>query len=82
VQLEKIQMCLSIPGRILSITEHIAEVDIGGVTTRANIVLLDNVRVGDYVLVHTGFAIQKYDRNDAEETLELFRKAAQTHGLQ
>ncbi len=75
-------MCLSIPGKVLSVTENIAEVDVGGVTTRASIVLLDDVRVGDYVLVHTGFAIQKYDRDDAEETLKLFRKAAQAHGLQ
>ena len=66
-------MCLAIPGRIISITGNTAEVDISGVVTRADLTLVDDAAIGDFVLVHAGFAIQKYDREDAEQTLKLFR---------
>jgi len=67
-------MCLAIPGRIVSIDDNLATVDIDGVVIRADITLLENLSAGDYVLVHAGFAIQKYDQEDAEETLRLFRE--------
>jgi hydrogenase expression/formation protein HypC len=67
-------MCLSIPGRVLSLNGTTAEVDVGGTITRAQTDLLENVKVGDYLLVHTGFAIQKYDTKEAEETLALLRQ--------
>jgi hydrogenase expression/formation protein HypC len=67
-------MCLAIPGRIVAIEDNLATVDINGVVTRADITLLENLSVGDFVLVHAGFAIQKYDREDAEETLRIFRE--------
>ncbi|MFH0921421.1 MAG: HypC/HybG/HupF family hydrogenase formation chaperone [Fibrobacterota bacterium] len=69
-------MCLSIPGKILTMKDGWAEVDINGAITRARIDLLENLKAGDYVLVHAGFAIQRYDREDAEKTLELFREMA------
>ena len=67
-------MCLSIPGKVLSISKNIAEVDVGGTITQAALDLMEDVKIGDYLLVHTGFAIQKYDKKDAEETLALFQE--------
>ena len=69
-------MCLAIPGKIVDIDaeEERAVVDYGDGTKReANITLVE-VKIGDYVLVHAGFAIQVLDEKDAEETLDLFRE--------
>jgi hydrogenase expression/formation protein HypC len=69
-------MCLAIPGKIVEIDskkEH-ATVDYGdGTKRKANITLVD-VKIGDYVLVHAGFAIQVLDKKEARETLNLFRE--------
>ena len=69
-------MCLAIPGKIVEIDknkEH-ATVDYGdGTKRKANITLVD-VKVGDYVIVHAGFAIQTLDEKEAHETLDLFRE--------
>ncbi len=69
-----IDMCLAIPGKIISVQDDTARVDVNGVMTDVKITLLEEVSVGDYVIVHAGFAIQKYDRRDAEETLKLFEE--------
>jgi len=74
-------MCLAVPGRILELRGSTAVVDVGGVRTEADVSLLDDVRVGDYVMVHTGFAIQKYDRREAEETLRLIREMVDREGV-
>ncbi len=68
-------MCLSIPGRIISITDDLAEVDIEGAVTKANISLLEEAVVGDYVLVHTGFAIERYSTEEGEETIKIIKEA-------
>ena len=68
-------MCLAIPGKIINIEadkKH-ALVDYGDGTKRKANISLVNVTKGDYILVHAGFAIQKVDKKEAEETLELFR---------
>lgn len=65
-------MCLSIPGKVICIDNQIAKVDIGGTICNISIVLLDNIQIGDYVLVHAGFAIQKLNETEAIETLQLF----------
>lgn len=69
-------MCLAIPGKIVEIDkkkEH-ATVDYGdGTKRKANITLVD-AKIGDYVLVHAGFAIQILDEKEAHETLSLFRE--------
>jgi hydrogenase expression/formation protein HypC len=69
-------MCLSIPGKVLEITDDTARVDVGGVMIDCNMMLLRDagIAVGDYVLVHTGFAIQKYDLEEAQEILELLSR--------
>ncbi|MCK4332530.1 MAG: HypC/HybG/HupF family hydrogenase formation chaperone [Thermoplasmatales archaeon] len=69
-------MCLAIPGKIVSLDkekEH-ASIDYGdGTKRKANVSLVD-VKIGDYVLVHAGFAIQVLDEKEANETLDLFRE--------
>lgn len=67
-------MCLSIPARIISIDGDMAEVSAGGAVFRAGLQMLENVNVGDYILLHAGFAIQKISEEDAAETLKLFRE--------
>jgi len=64
-------MCLSIPAKVIEINGNIAEVSVGGTTFKAGLQLIENVEVGDYILLHTGFAIQKISENEALETLKL-----------
>ena len=65
-------MCLSIPAKVISIEEDTARVSVGGAESNANIMLLNEVNVGDYVLVHAGFALQVIDEDEAIKTLDLF----------
>ena len=67
-------MCLGIPGRIIEIKKNVAKVDVGGLLRDISIDLCPDVSAGEYVLIHTGFAIQKIDEREAEETLELLKK--------
>jgi hydrogenase expression/formation protein HypC len=69
-------MCLAIPARILRIEGNLAIVDMAGVKREADIRMVSNARVGEYVLIHAGFAIEKIEEKDAEETLRLFREIA------
>ena len=64
-------MCLAIPAKVISIDGAIAQADMMGNMTSADISLLENVNIGDYIMVHAGFAIQKYDEDEASATLEL-----------
>ena len=64
-------MCLAVPGRILSLEGPAALVDFGGVTRTVMTPLLEDPRVGDYVLVHAGFAIQRLEASEASEVLAL-----------
>jgi len=64
-------MCLAIPARIVSVEDEVAEADISGVTRRVNLVLTPEAKVGDYILLHTGFAISIIDEEEAQETLKL-----------
>jgi len=66
-------MCLAVPAEIKSIDGHVATVDYGGVSRTANISLVE-AKVGDFVIVHAGYAIQVLDKEEAEKTLELFRQ--------
>jgi len=66
-------MCLAIPALIKSIDQdRMAEVELGGVNLRISLVLTPEAQLGDYVIVHTGFAISVLDEEEARETLELF----------
>jgi len=66
-------MCLAVPAEVKSIDGHLATVDYGGVTRTANVSLVD-AKVGDYVIVHAGYAIQVMDKCEAEKTLDIFRE--------
>ena len=67
-------MCLAIPGKVISINkeDNQASIDYGNNTIRLANISLVSVSIGDYVLVHAGFAIQKVDPKEAKETLALF----------
>lgn len=67
-------MCLAIPGKVLEIKGNIARVDFGYGTTREVDVTLVDVKEGEYVLVHVGYAIQVLDEKEAEESLKLWRE--------
>jgi hydrogenase expression/formation protein HypC len=70
-------MCLAIPGKIVEMVDEagdVAKVEVGGVRRNINVALLDGVRVGDYVLIHVGFALSKIDEREAAETLRLIEE--------
>ena len=67
-------MCLAVPARILSIDGVLAEVEFGSVRRTISLQLLPQAKVGDYVLVHTGFAISIIDPEEAHRTLELLEQ--------
>jgi hydrogenase expression/formation protein HypC len=66
-------MCLAVPAEVTSIDGNTAKVDFGGVMRPVNISLV-NAKIGDYVIVHAGYAIEVLDREEAEKTLQLFRE--------
>jgi hydrogenase expression/formation protein HypC len=71
-------MCLAIPGRVVELVDEanrIAKVEVGGVRRNVNLGLLadDLIQVGDYVLIHVGFAMSKIDEREAAETLQLLQ---------
>jgi len=67
-------MCLAIPALVKSITGYLAMVDIEGVTREVSLQLTPDAKVGDYVLLHTGYAISIIDEAEAQETLKLLRQ--------
>ena len=68
-------MCLAVPVKVLEIMETgEAVVDLGGVTSRVSTLLLEEVNVGDYVIIHVGHAISRLDVEEAEKTLALFKE--------
>ncbi len=70
-------MCVAIPMRVVEIKGNEAICEYEGVKRTARIDFLPEVKVGDYVLIHVGFAIQKIDVNSAEETLKLYKQMQQ-----
>jgi len=72
-------MCLAIPARVMSVKGEKAQVDFGeGVLRDVNVTLVD-AKVGEYVLVHAGYAIQKMDEKEALETLALWNEILTEH---
>ena len=66
-------MCLAIPVKVIKIKENLAQVDMSGVKREVDVRFLEDIKVGDYVLVHAGFAIEKIDEEEAAETLKLLK---------
>ena len=82
-------MCLAIPVKVESILEDdMAHVNIGGVKKEISVALIDDLVVGDYVIMHVGYALNKIDPEEAENTLSLFKEmgvleqALADHGVQ
>lgn len=73
-------MCLAIPALIKSIEDKEAETEIGGIIRRISLWLTPEAKVGDYVLIHAGYAINVLDQEEAEETLKLFEEIAALGG--
>lgn len=70
-------MCLAIPAKVVALNEGgMASVEIGGVRKDISVSMVDGVEVGDYVIIHTGFALSKLDPDEAQKTLELFAEIA------
>jgi hydrogenase expression/formation protein HypC len=70
-------MCLAIPARVIQIDEGLGLVELGGVVREASFMLLPDAQVGDYVLLHAGYALQKLDEAEAEETIRLLAELAE-----
>jgi hydrogenase expression/formation protein HypC len=70
-------MCLAVPALITKIEGKEADVEIGGITRRISLWLTPEAKLGDFVLLHTGYAINIIDREEAEETLRLFAEIAE-----
>ncbi|MCL1927040.1 MAG: HypC/HybG/HupF family hydrogenase formation chaperone [Syntrophorhabdaceae bacterium] len=69
-------MCLAIPAKILSLNGTSAMIDLAGTQREASVMLLEDAAVGDWILLHAGFAIEKITEEDAQQTLELLRSIA------
>ena len=70
-------MCLAIPARLFQIEGERGLVELAGVVREVSLMLLPEARVGDYVLLHAGYALQRLDEADAQETLRLLEELAQ-----
>lgn len=66
-------MCLAIPAQIIDIDNYIATIDIMGLKSKINIQLIEELKEGEYVLVHAGCAIQKIDRHYFQELQDIFQ---------
>lgn len=80
-------MCLAVPGKIVSIDDsnpelRMAKVNFGGVMKDICIQWLDDIKIGDYVLTHVGFALNKIDQKDAEETIEILKQMGDIQGTE
>lgn len=70
-------MCLAIPAKITQLlNEQRAIVDLGGVKKEISLVLVDEIAIGDYVIVHVGFALTRLDEQEAQKTLNIFAQMA------
>jgi len=69
-------MCLAVPMKIIEIDANRALAEVGGVIYYANLDLLPDVKIGDYIIVHAGFAIEKLDEAEAQESLAIWQEIA------
>ncbi|MCM8777832.1 MAG: HypC/HybG/HupF family hydrogenase formation chaperone [Candidatus Omnitrophica bacterium] len=67
-------MCLAIPMKIIKVKGENATVECSGIVREVNIQFLNNIKKGDYVILHAGFAIEKLDKKEAEETLKIIKE--------
>ena len=69
-------MCLAIPSKIVKIENGMGTIDVDGVQRTTSLLLVEDAAVGDYVIVHAGFALHKIDEADAMESLRILKEAA------
>lgn len=67
-------MCLAVPMKVLKINGEFGDAELGGIIKEVSLSLIDDIKVGDYILVHAGYAIQKVDEKEAIETISFLRK--------
>ncbi len=75
-------MCLAVPALIKSIEGKEADVEIGGISRRISLWLTPEAKIGDYVLIHTGYSINIVDPEEAQETIKMFREIAELEGAE
>lgn len=68
-------MCLAIPSKIVEINDQMAVIDVDGVQRECSLLMLEDPKIGEYVIVHAGFAIHKIDEQSAMESLQLLKEA-------
>lgn len=73
-------MCLAVPGKITKITGNMAEVNLAGTIRKTSLELAPEAKVGDYVLLHAGFAIQVLNEEEAQEILKLLEEMSEASG--
>jgi hydrogenase expression/formation protein HypC len=73
-------MCLSIPAKVLSVEGNTARASVGGAIVQTSLHLVDDVKPGDYILIHTGFALQKISEEEALETIRIIKELEQKTG--
>ena len=74
-------MCLGIPAKVVEMEESgIGKVDYLGTKVKANLTLLEDVKIGDWVIIHAGFAISQLNEKEAQETLQLLREFSHIKG--
>lgn len=67
-------MCLAVPAKVIDIVDMLATVELSGITRKVSIMLLPEAKVGDFVLVHAGFAMQVVDETEAEYLTDTLRE--------
>jgi len=70
-------MCVAVPSQVVQVEEGKGVVDVAGARRKVSLMLVPEVRVGDYVIVHAGFAIKRIDEEEAQETLRILREIAE-----
>jgi hydrogenase expression/formation protein HypC len=75
-------MCLSIPAKVLSVEGNTARASVGGAIVQTSLHLVDDVKPGDYILIHTGFALQKISEEEALETIRIIKELDQETGIE
>ncbi|MDO9547964.1 MAG: HypC/HybG/HupF family hydrogenase formation chaperone [Candidatus Marinimicrobia bacterium] len=70
-------MCLAIPMKVIKVDGNEAIAEVGGAEYRANLTILPDIKIGDYIIVHAGFAIEKLDEEAALETLQIWQDIAE-----
>lgn len=66
-------MCVAIPAKIIEIYEHESLVDFGKIKKKVNTFFIEDIKIGDYVLIHAGCAVEKISEEEAMETIKLFK---------